>query len=395
MSVDCAHLEPDWELFALGSLDAAAQQAMASHLQSGCKECQHRLMEARAVVASLATAAPTRQPSPRVERDLMKRVLAERTASPAWSRPWPRWNLAPWALAAVCFALAAWFFWQQRKLGEELAAANVPIRSLRQPGATPAPISPRVTEAPPTAPTASVPPARAQGERPVDGRPPDSRSSDSRSPENPRLAELAAENEKLRKENADLNAARAATEQHALELQAALSAAQARTDALTHDLEAAENLPAKGNQAAIAALNSQLSDSRAEVERLSRIRTRSAQIESLLRSGPVQEIELRAVDPAAGKASARVLYSPQGGLLLIADSLPRLDHEKCYQLWLIRKGAPAILSAGLLQTSDDGRGFLLAQPTNDLAQLTGLAITDEPKGGSVSARGHKLLFGAR
>jgi anti-sigma-K factor RskA len=125
------------------------------------------------------------------------------------------------------------------------------------------------------------------------------------------------------------------------------------------------------------------------------VRARDAQIENLLQSATMQQIELRAVDPGAGKASARALYSPQGGLLVVAAALPKLDHEKCYQLWLIRKGAPAIVSAGLLQTSDDGRGFLFAQPTGDLAQLTGLAITDEPKGGSVSARGHKLLFGAQ
>jgi anti-sigma-K factor RskA len=377
MSVDCAHLEQDWELFALGSLDEAAQRTMASHVQS-CKECQRRFAEARAVVASIATSAPARQPSMRVERALMKRVRAEQGSTSA--RSWPRWNLAPWAVAAACFVLAGWFFWQQRRLGEELAGANSVIQSLRQAGAPTAPISPRIAEAPAPPAPIHLPSTPSQGARAAD---------------NQRLAELAAENEEMRKQNAALSSARAAAEQHAIELQSALSAAKARTEDLTRDLEAARNLPSGVNQTEIAALNAELSDSRAEVERLSQVRVRNAQIERLLRSGSVQEIELRAVDPAAGKAFARVLYSPQGGLLLVADALPKLDHEKCYQLWVIRKGTPAILSAGLLQSSDDGRGFLIAQPTNDLAQLTGLAITDEPKGGSVSARGHKLLFGAR
>jgi hypothetical protein len=286
--------------------------------------------------------------------------------------------------------LAGWFFWQQRRLGEELAAAKSTIQGLQQAGKATAPIPPRMAEAPATAPPEVLPSPAGQGAVAAEQRPKDERSS-----ENQKLAELAAENEELRKQNATLLSASAAAEQHAVELQATLNAAQAHTDELSRELAAAKNVPSGGNQAELAALNSQFADSRAEVARLSQMRVRDAQIESLLRSGSVQQIELRAVDLAAGKAFARVLYSPQGGLLLVADSLPKLDHEKCYQLWVIRKGAPAILSAGLLQTSDDGRGFLLAQPSSDLAQLTGLAITDEPKGGSVSARGHKLLFGSR
>jgi anti-sigma-K factor RskA len=205
------------------------------------------------------------------------------------------------------------------------------------------------------------------------------------------VAELA----NLKKENVAITAARAAAEQRAADLQASLNAAQARGDALSLDLEAAKRSSRTANLSEIADLNRQLFDSRAEIQRLSQGRARTDQIEALLQSSSMQQVELRPVDPAAGKASARVLYSPQGGLLLVAASLPQLEHEKCYQLWLIRKGAPAILSAGLLQTSGDGRGFLFAPPSNELAQLTGLAITDEPKGGSTSARGHKLLFGAR
>jgi anti-sigma-K factor RskA len=81
--------------------------------------------------------------------------------------------------------------------------------------------------------------------------------------------------------------------------------------------------------------------------------------------------------------------------LLLADSLPKLPDQKCYQLWLIRKASPAILSAGLINLQDDGKGMLYAPPSADLEEVTALAITDEPAGGSVSARGQKLLFGAR
>jgi anti-sigma-K factor RskA len=100
------------------------------------------------------------------------------------------------------------------------------------------------------------------------------------------------------------------------------------------------------------------------------------------------------VDPGAGQGYARAIYSSKGGLLLVANLLPQLPDRKCYQLWILRKGNPAILSAGLVQLQSAGKGLLYAPPSESLNQLTALAITDEPEGGSVSARGHKLLFGA-
>jgi anti-sigma-K factor RskA len=48
----------------------------------------------------------------------------------------------------------------------------------------------------------------------------------------------------------------------------------------------------------------------------------------------------------------------------------------------------------LITLQQDGKGVLFAPPSGDLAEVTALAITDEPAGGSVAARGRKLLFGA-
>jgi hypothetical protein len=379
MSVDCARVEGDWDLFALGSLDEATQQAITAHLQSGCKECQRKFLEAHATVVSIAATAPPRQPSARVEHELMKRIRGDQKQASSWS--WPRWNLAPWAMATASALLAGWLFTQQRDIGTELANARSVIQSLRAVKPTPPVPAPSPTEVEEIAhPSPMVsPPVVSPGASATNNR---------------KLAEMATEIEKLRNENAAISAARVASEQRNAELQSSLTATQVRADTLTHELEAAKHNLTAGNQAEVADLNRQLAESRAEVQRLGKERTRSAQIEALLQSGSMQQIQLRPVDPAAGQAVARVLYSPKGGLLLVADALPKLGNEKCYQLWFIRKGSPAILSGGLLQTSSDGRGFLFAPPGNELAELTGLAITDEPKGGSVSARGHKLLFGA-
>jgi anti-sigma-K factor RskA len=381
MNLACAHMDEDWDLLALGSLDEATQRTMESHLQSGCKECRRKFMEAQLAVVSVSAISPPARPSARAERELMKRIRQESSPKNAWS--WPRWNLAPWAVATACLVLAGWLFWQQRTLRMELGNANNSIQSLRQELSSQSAAQPSQVQPPalqPAPPTTAV-----NGTALV-------------LPENKKLAQLESAIKNLQQENAVLAAARAQAEQQAATLQSQLNTAQARTEALTRDLQAAQKstIPANAaNDNQIADLTHQLSQTRAELARLQEAGALNAQVEALLQSGSIRQIELRPIDPAAGAATAHALYSPRGGLLLIADSLPHLDHEKCYQLWLIRKGTPAILSAGLLQTSADGRGFLFAPPTSDLAQLTALAITDEPKGGSPSARGHKLLFGAQ
>ena len=113
-----------------------------------------------------------------------------------------------------------------------------------------------------------------------------------------------------------------------------------------------------------------------------------------LEGSSVRQVDLKVVDSAGGRASARALLSPDGGLLLFARDLPKLPGKKCYQLWLVHNANPSITSAGLLQVDESGRGLLVAPPGAGLRDVTGLAITDEPEGGSVSSRGRKLLFGA-
>lgn len=384
MNLVCAHLEEDWELFALGALDEATQRDMKSHLQSGCRKCRSKFMEARTAMLSLSSMPAPAQPSARAERELMRRIRQESLPAFRPERRWS-WKFAPWVLAAACLLVAFALFWQQRGLRMELSRADTSIASLRR--------------ALTAQPAVSQPSAESTEQSPV-ARSGSAQDVATPSADRKKLDAFESQLASLQQDNAALQAAHDQAAQRAATLQADLASAQARTEILARDLAAAQTAvvatkPNVPDQGRIADLDRQLVDARSEISRLQQANARNEQVEALLQSGSVRQIELRAVDPAAGTASAHVLYSPRGGLLLVADSLPRLDHEKCYQLWVIRKGAPAILSAGLLQTSADGRGFLFAPPTNELAQLAGLAITDEPKGGSVSARGHKLLFGAQ
>jgi hypothetical protein len=113
----------------------------------------------------------------------------------------------------------------------------------------------------------------------------------------------------------------------------------------------------------------------------------------VLESRSMRQLELKVVDPAGGKATARAMWSADGGLLFLAHDLPDLGKEKCYQLWVLRRKEPAVLSAGLVSLDAKGNGLLYVPPDPGMELVNGFAITDEPKGGSVVARGKKLLVG--
>ncbi len=105
-------------------------------------------------------------------------------------------------------------------------------------------------------------------------------------------------------------------------------------------------------------------------------------------------VTLRAIDPAAGRATANATVTPDGRVLLVARGLPALPPDKCYQLWVIRRDNPTILSAGVVTVSAQGQAIHSARVGGAGGPITGFALTDEPLGGSVESRGRKLLFGS-
>jgi hypothetical protein len=141
-------------------------------------------------------------------------------------------------------------------------------------------------------------------------------------------------------------------------------------------------------------LQQELAVAREQLQRSERMIAEYRNVFRALDAGGVRQVELARVDAAAGASTARALYSPQGGLLVFAHGLPKLEGDKCYQVWILRKGTPSIVSGGLLKLDARGDAFLSSPVLNALKDATGFAITDEPAGGSVVAQGKKLLFGA-
>src|SRR6202046_3284004 len=129
--------EEDFDLYALGALDAPEMRQLESHFAS-CTECAYRLAAAQARVALLAFSAPPVEPSAAVKQRLMQRIRSEGTQQRiardvsrevphdaprdlATRGIWKHW----WAIlvpAAAGLALATLFLWvQNRRLDHDLA----------------------------------------------------------------------------------------------------------------------------------------------------------------------------------------------------------------------------------------------------------------------------------
>ena len=77
-------------------------------------------------------------------------------------------------------------------------------------------------------------------------------------------------------------------------------------------------------------------------------------------------------------------------MVFYASNLPALPPGRTYQLWLLRGRKPAIASGGTFA----GDGFVEVEDKTLISDLRGLAVTEEPSGGSAGPTGHKILVGA-
>jgi hypothetical protein len=349
MNPYCAMSKEDWDLLALGALDSAEADRLIVHLRGGCEVCGRIYQESVAVGLALGTGVALSSPSEAVEEKLKKyvkrtavppAVAAARGGSPWWTRM---------ALAA-CLAgggvLVGWLLPRAPEVKE-----RVVIKSVAAVG--PERVVERVVEKP----------VERLVDRPVD-----------------RVIERVIE--------------RPVEKQIEKTVLVPDVAAQARLAALEAELERARQALDAVRSTQNVAANEDLKQRDAQILEQRRILAEYQTVFRALDAQGVRQVELARVDSAAGQSVARALYSPQGGLLVFVHGLPRLEPEKCYQLWILRKGTPSIVSGGLLKLDGRGDAFLSSPVAGALKDATGFAITDEPAGGSVVARGRKLLFGA-
>jgi anti-sigma-K factor RskA len=95
----------------------------------------------------------------------------------------------------------------------------------------------------------------------------------------------------------------------------------------------------------------------------------------------------RVVDLEGDATQARAFVGQDGQSVLVADGLPTLDGNRTYQLWGLPEGSEDMVSLGLLGEDPNESEFRVE------SEITTLAITDEPSGGSPEPTADPLVVG--
>ncbi len=174
------------------------------------------------------------------------------------------------------------------------------------------------------------------------------------------------------------------------------SAAATQRDEIERKLNASANDPRSAErERQLAALTTQVRQLEQEnaryresILRLERQANRDTRLVALLNSPSVQLVKLQASE-AGGRASGRAVMADGQRMLFYASNMPPLRAGRTYQLWLMRGRRPAIASGGIFAQD----GSLEVNDPMLLSDLRGLAVTEEPAGGSPGPTGHKILVG--
>jgi len=140
--------------------------------------------------------------------------------------------------------------------------------------------------------------------------------------------------------------------------------------------------------ARVAELEQENIEFRRAVNRQRRQLEQNLQVASFLSSPSVKMVKLQPTEKSETSAGYALVEGSR--VLFVANKLPNLPAGRQYQLWLIRgKGTP-IVSGGVFSMSGQ-QAILEIRDPSLLVDLKGLAVTDEPMGGSKLPTGHKFL----
>ena len=101
------------------------------------------------------------------------------------------------------------------------------------------------------------------------------------------------------------------------------------------------------------------------------------------------------VGAPASRAKGEYLWSADEGLgVLFLINLPQLSEDSTYQLWLVNDSGDRV-SGGAFMPQTDGSARLLVRASELTGTLAGLAVTEEPRGGSETPTGEIVIQGSR
>lgn len=166
----------------------------------------------------------------------------------------------------------------------------------------------------------------------------------------------------------------------------------------TSDLERALSSSGKNaNLGLLAQLHQQLLLAQAEANQyrsiIQRERQQSADNDRLVDALSIPGTHLLPMKgtETAADSTAYALLVANGRLLLVASGLPKLADGRQFQLWVLRRQDPKVVSAGVFSADEDSRALMKFEDPSLLSDLALLEVTDEPQGGSSEPTGAKLL----
>jgi hypothetical protein len=193
---------------------------------------------------------------------------------------------------------------------------------------------------------------------------------------------------------------------------AALTGLQAQLTSQQQSLEAAvrqQNEARTQSAAASAAQHGaeeQVRALSAQVQQLTRERTQLLDAVQQRQREISQNLQLTSLLSTPGTRLITVVGSedaPQsrGYALLTADhrlqffatNLPALPNGREYQLWLLRSRSPGVVSGGVFRASVSGTGTVEFTNATLARDISSVAVTDEPAGGSKLPTGRKFMIG--
>ncbi len=110
----CQDFQDDFELYALGLLEAEEKTAIEAHLATGCATCDAALKNALAINAIVMSMAPDVVPPARLRRRVLASVGVQRMS----------WGWLAALAAASMLVVALWLSVQERSRAAELAQAR-------------------------------------------------------------------------------------------------------------------------------------------------------------------------------------------------------------------------------------------------------------------------------
>jgi hypothetical protein len=394
--MQCGGFNSDsYDLYSLGLLEDEESAQIGAHLQDKCQTCSHALGESRKLWYSFGTVQAA-DSAERPSKQLRSRILASVGAkSNCWfTLDWAR----PIATAAAVFLAVGigWFAGTQHA-----PTANVPPTVLTvQKGFDQGEFSRLQSEIRTLQErAAATPQPTVQIPAPQPGLTADQQLV---------LRNLQGQLEEARNTAAASDRALREAQTRQQQLEADLQQQRSQLSAAVKDRDdiqvrltnaAAENARLRTQEQQIATLT-------ARVQQLDRERTRlenvvstqqqkldqNLRLASVLTSPTLKLVQLRGTESAPG-ANGHALVADGQKVVFYATNLPSLAPGKVYQLWLLRGQSPAVVSGGLF-TAETAQTTVVEFTDRALtSRITGIAVTDEPAGGSKVPTGHKFLVG--